>query len=92
MVDFRKDPSERAPKCSEAPTSFPHSVCDFSGVSDGGLHLLYTPGGLYRFETPPTLAAREAVTLGDAGDGGLAYPGEIVMKLHVKWGHASAQQ
>ena len=61
-------------------------------MSDGGLHLPYTPDGLYRFETPLAVAACNAAALGDAEDCSLTDPKKIVMKLHANWGHASEQQ
>ena len=48
------------------------------------------PDGLCRFETPLTLTARKAVTLGGATGGSLTGPKKIVMKSHANWGHASA--
>ena len=92
VVDFRRDPSRIAPECPEASASFLHFVHERPDVSDGGLHLLNTPDGLYRCETPPTFATCKAVTLGNVGGGSLTDPEKIAMKLHVNWGHASAQQ
>ena len=61
-------------------------------MSDGGLHLPYTPDDPYHLGTPLTSAACRAVAFGDAEDGRLTEPRKISMKLHVNWGHASAQQ
>ena len=56
-VDLRADPSRGASKCPEASASFSHLVQKIPNMSDGGLHLPYTPDGLYRSETTLTFAA-----------------------------------
>ena len=91
VADFRKNPSRSLSGCPEASASFCYLVQEAPGLSDGGLHLLYAPGGLYRFEAPLTFTACKAVSLGDATDGYLADPKKIAMTLHVGWGRASAQ-
>ena len=52
----------------------------------------HTEDGLYNFEYPHASSASKAVTLGDARDGCLSDPKEIIRKSHVDGGHASAQQ
>ena len=89
---FLQDPPGSAPRCPEASASFFRSVQKAPDLSDGGLRLPHTPDGLYHFETPLTFAACKAVTLGDARHCCLTAPKKIIMKLHVNWGHASAQQ
>ena len=66
-------------------------VREAPALSDGGLHLPDTPGGLHHYEPPLTCAACKARTLDDAEDGRLTDPKKIAMKLHAHWGHASAQ-
>ena len=61
-------------------------------LSKGGIHFPYTEDGLYPFNRPSPCPACKAVTLGDASDGCLWGPEEIVMKLRVNSRHASAQQ
>ena len=90
-VDFRRDPSRSLP-CPEASASFFHIVQRAADLSDGGLHLPYTQDGPYHFEPPLTFAARKAATLGGAENCRLPNPKKLAMKLHVSWGHASAQQ
>ena len=58
----------------------------------GGLRLPCSEDGLYRFGPPHTFSARRAVTLGGAMDGNLPDRRKLIGKLHVNWGHASAQQ
>ena len=88
VVDFRKDPSRSAPKCPEASASLLQLVRKYPDLSDGGLHVPYSPDVLFRFETPHTFAACKAVTLRDARDGSLTDPKKIAMKLHVNWDRA----
>ena len=59
---------------------------------NGGLHLPHSEAGLHRFDPPRTFPACKAVTLGDVLDGWLSDPKKTAIKLHVKWGHAPAQQ
>ena len=61
-------------------------------LSNGGLPLPPTEDGLYPFAPPQTSSACKAVTLGDARDGWPSGPKKIITVLHVRWGHASAQQ
>ena len=42
-------------------------------------------------EPPLPFALYKAVALADAADGRQSGPKRIIMKLHVLWGHASAQ-
>ena len=91
-VDFRRGPSRSASRCPEVSASLSYLVHKCPHLFDGGLHLHYTQGGRYRFETPRTFAACEAVTLGGARDSNLTDPKKIAMKLHVNRGRASAQQ
>ena len=76
-VDSRGDPSGRAPKRPEAAASFFRLVQKFPDLSDGGLHLSYMPGGLYRFETPLAFPPCKAFSLGDAREGSLTGPEKI---------------
>ena len=41
---------------------------------------------------PEEFSACTAVTLGDARDDSMSDPKKIVTKLHVSWGHVSANQ
>ena len=61
-------------------------------LENGGIRLPFTGEGLCSFALPRTFSACKAVTLGDAGDGNQSDPKKIIGKLHVNWGHASAQQ
>ena len=61
-------------------------------LADGGLHIPLSQGGLYRREPPRIFPAGKAGTLGGARNGCLSDAKKIIMKLHVDWGHASAQQ
>ena len=61
-------------------------------LSNGGLHLPFTEDGLLRFGPPRTFSANAAATLEGARDDSVSGPRQITMKLHVKWGHASARQ
>ena len=83
VVDFREDPSRSVSICPEASASFSYLAHKCPDLSDGRLHLPYTPDGLYRFETPRKFAACKTVTLGDAQDGKLTDPKKIAMELHV---------
>ena len=69
--------------------------CDSSGGSGSvrrrSPFTLYTQDGLYHFEPPVTFATCKAGTLGDAENCRLTDTEKIVGKLHVNWGHASAQ-
>ena len=62
-----------------------------SNLSNGGIQLPKTEDGLCQFYAPRAFSTCKAVTLGGAADGCLSAP-EIGMRLHVNWGHASAQQ
>ena len=55
---------------------------------NGGLRLPNRWYGMYQFEPLPPFSACRAATSGDAMDGWLSGPKEIVMELHVNWGHA----
>ena len=68
------------------------SVQEVPDLFGGGFHYTYTPDALYHSETPLTFAACKVVTMGDARNGFLTDPKKIAIKLHVNWGHASAQQ
>ena len=92
VVDFRKHSSRSALKCPDASGSRAYLVQQMPNVSSRGLHSPYTPEGLFRFEPPRTLAACKAVTLGDARTSSLTDPEMIATKIHVRWGHAAAQQ
>ena len=81
-----------SPARIEASASFSHIVQKAPDLSDGGPHLPYTQDGLHHFETPLSFAACKAVTLEDAVGCILTDPEKIVLRLHVDWGHASAQQ
>ena len=61
-------------------------------LSNGGKHLPYSEDGMRSFPPPSTFSACEAVSLGDARDGILSDPKEIILKLHANWGRASARQ
>ena len=87
VVDFRKDPPRSLP-CLEASASCFTIAQEAPDLSDGGLHLPYTPDGPYHFEPPITFANRKAVTLGGAENCRLRGPKKIVTKLHVSWVHA----
>ena len=52
-------------------------------LTDGGLRPPYEEDGLRRFETPRTVPACKAVTLGDAMDGCPSVPRKIIMAPHV---------
>ena len=52
-------------------------------LSNGGLHLPVTGGGLLRLAPPIVLSACTAVTLGAARDDSVSGPRKILMKLHV---------
>ena len=52
-------------------------------LSNGGLPLSYAEDGLYNSEHPHSFSTSKAVTLGDARDGCLSDPKEIITKLHV---------
>ena len=65
VVDFCGDPSRIAP-CPEASASFFASVQKAPDLLDGGLHLPYTPDGLYHVGPPLAFAACKAVSPGDA--------------------------
>ena len=54
------------------------------------MHL--TPDGLYSFESPRTVSACDAVTLGDAMDSCPSDPKKIIAELRVDWGHTSAKR
>ena len=55
-------------------------------------HVPLAGDGLRRFEPPRTFSACENATLGRAMDGCPSDPKKIFTKLHVNWGHGSAQQ
>merc|ERR1712052_76031 len=61
-------------------------------LDHGGICLPFTDEGLRSFSPPSTFSACKAVTLGDAREGNNSDPRKIIEKLHVNWGHASAQQ
>ena len=92
VVDFRRGPSRITPTCQKVSVSFLHLVHDYPDLSYGGPRLPYTPDALSRFETPVAFAACESVALRGARDGCPTDPEKIATKLHVNWGHASAQQ
>ena len=58
----------------------------------GGLPLTYAEDGPYQFEPPRTFPVCKAMTLGGATDGRLPGPKKIIMRLHVNWVRASAQE
>ena len=47
---------------------------------------------MYQFEPPRAISVCKAVTFGDALNGCQSDPKKIATKLHVSWGHGSAQQ
>ena len=61
-------------------------------LPDGDLHFFRAEHGLRQFDPDGTFPACEAVALGDAAGPGISGQKEIMMKLHVHWGHASAPQ
>ena len=61
-------------------------------LDHGGICLPFTDEGLCSFSPPRTFSACKTVTLGDAREGNNSDPRKIIEKLHVNWGHASAQQ
>ena len=63
-----------------------------ANLSNGGIPLPSAGGGVRRFTPPRTFSACEAVALGNARVGALPDPDKILMTLHVKRGHASAQR
>ena len=67
VVDCREDSSRRVSKCPEASASFLHLVRKFPDFSDGCLHLLYAPDGLYRLERRPHLRPARQVPWGAQG-------------------------
>ena len=93
VVNFGKGQSEK----QEGPT-FSASYFQWASanrrpdLSDGSLRLLYEEDGLYHFEHPHTFSACKAGTFRGATDGCLSGPKESITKLHLNWGHASAQQ
>ena len=44
------------------------------------------------FLTPQLFSACKAVSLRDAGNADISDSNKVIMKLHVNWGHASANQ
>ena len=61
-------------------------------LPDGGSHFPLTADGLYRFFPPRTLSECTPAVFGDAMD--LPMPAgrlHATVRLHVNWGHASAQ-
>ena len=83
VVEIREDPPRCVSACPDVSASFSYLVHRCPDLADGGLHLPYTPDGLYRFETPRTFAACEAVTPGDAQYSNLTDPEKVAAKLHV---------
>ena len=61
-------------------------VVSFTSLPESGLHLPYTPDGPYRFDTPLTFAACDAVSRGDSENCRLMGPKKIVMESRAKWG------
>ena len=61
-------------------------------LENGGTWLSFTAEGLCSFAPPRTFSACKAGTLGDARDGNRSDPKKIIEKLHMNWGHESAQQ
>ena len=61
-------------------------------LSDGGIRSPLTEDGMCSLTPPRTSSACEAVSLGDARGGAPSDPKKIIMKLHVNWGRASANQ
>ena len=59
-------------------------------LSHLGPRFPYSKGGLFRFWPPHSFTACNTGTLGGAMGGRLSGPGEIIMKLRVSWGNASA--
>ena len=58
-------------------------------LANGGICLPFTNEGLCSFSPPSTFSACKAVM---HGIGNNSNPKKIIEKLHVNWGHASAQQ
>ena len=61
-------------------------------LEHAGILLPFTDEELCSFAPPRTFSVCKAVTLGDVRVGNRPDPKKIVEKLHVNWGHASAQQ
>ena len=72
--------------------SFFEDIHKTPDLPNGGVHLTYAEDGLYLFPPSKSFSASKAATMGASRDGCLAGPKKIVMKFHVNWGHASAQQ
>ena len=91
-VDFGKDLSGNL-KGFEASASYVEWAFTSKSLDlpNGGFHLPFAEDGPYHFEPPHSFPACKAATLKDAMDGFLSGPKEIFTKLHVNWGHASAQ-
>ena len=62
------------------------------GSSGGGLHSPLVEGGILRLVPPEEFSASTAVLLGGARDDSISDPRQIIMKLHVNRGRASANQ
>ena len=90
-VDFGEDPSKRA-RDLVASASFSEIIHQTSDLSRGGIHFPYTEHGPRDSQPPQRIWFRKAATLGDSRDRRLTNPKNIVMKSHVNWGDASAQQ
>ena len=93
VVDFGKDASRkvRAPAVSASFFEWAF-VYKTPNLSNGGLHLIDTVGGVYRFKPLRTFSACTAVTLRGSMDGCPSGRNEIVMRLQVNRGRTSAQQ
>ena len=93
VVDFGKDASRTARGPAVSASYFEWALTSKRpNLPNGRLHLLYTQDRLYQFGPPRTFSASKAVTLRDALDGCPSDPQNIARKLHVNYGHASAQQ
>ena len=61
-------------------------------LANGGSRLPFAEDGMCSFAPPRTFSACRAVTPGGARGGAISDLKEIVMKLHVNRGRASARQ
>ena len=86
VVDCSRSPS-RSLSYPEVSASFFATVRKAGGLSDGGLHLPYTPDGLYHFEPPHTFAACKAGAIGGAEICRLADSTKIAIGVPRKLGN-----
>ena len=84
--DRNRDPNFSAPMGGVGPFQ------DVSESPQWGRPLTFRSGRHVWFTPPHTFAVCRTVSPGGARDGALSDPKQIITKLHVKWGHASAKQ